>query len=48
MVCTFAIVLAMELNAFKGLSNVENVSIVSEADGRLLIAEEASWSIVGT
>jgi len=36
---TFAISLAMELNTFKGLRSVENVSIVSETDVRLLIAE---------
>jgi hypothetical protein len=48
MVFTSAIILAMELNVFEGSSNTENVSIVSETDGRSLVAEEASWSIIGT
>jgi hypothetical protein len=46
--CTFAILLAMELDTFKGLTSTENVLIVPEKDGMLLIAEDISSTIVGT
>jgi hypothetical protein len=45
---TFVISLATELNTFKGLRCMENMSTVLETDGRLLITEEVSSTVVGT